>query len=231
MAGAAGHGRYGAVMRRNQVAGRPLLLTIALALVLLLAPSAGSAADTIRLVALGDSLTAGYGLAPEAAFPARLETALREKGHDVTVENAGVSGDTASGGLERLDWSVPDGTDAVIVALGANDALRGLDPSTTREALETIVARLIERNIQVLLAGMYAPPNLGEEYGEAFASIYSDLADANDIVFYPFFLKGVAAREDLNLEDGMHPNEEGIAEIVERILPAVEELISRVEAG
>lgn len=186
-------------------------------------------ADTIRIVALGDSLTAGYGLPAEAAFPARLERALRARGHAVTIANAGVSGDTATGGLARLDWSVPNGTDAVIVELGANDALRGIDPKATRAALETIVKRLRERRIAVLLAGMQAPRNLGPDYARAFDPLYPEIAAAYDVVFYPFFLDGVAADPTLNLSDGMHPSAAGIDRIVERILPQAEELIARVK--
>jgi acyl-CoA thioesterase I len=192
---------------------------------------AGSAgADTIRIVALGDSLTAGYGLPAEAAFPARLERALKAKGHAVSVANAGVSGDTATGGLARLDWSVPDDTDAVIVELGANDALRGIDPKATRAALEAIVARLTQRRIAVLLAGMRAPRNLGPDYARMFDSVYPEIAKAHDVVFYPFFLDGVAADPALNLSDGVHPSAAGIDRIVAHILPEAEELIARARA-
>ncbi len=189
--------------------------------------SGAAAADMIRIVALGDSLTAGYGLPAEAAFPARLERALRARGHSVTVANAGASGDTATGGLSRLDWSVPDGTDAVIVELGANDALRGIDPKATRAALDAIVRRLKERRIAVLLAGMQAPRNLGPDYARAFDPVYPEIAKAHDVVFYPFFLDGVAADPTLNLSDGLHPSAAGIDRIVERILPKAEELIAR----
>jgi len=188
------------------------------------------AAEPVKIVALGDSLTAGFGLAREAAFPARLEAALKAKGFAVEIANAGVSGDTPSGGLARLDWSVPEGTDAVILELGANDALRGLDPKVTRAALDAILRRLGERRIAVLLAGMRAPPNMGADYGRAFDAIFPDLAAAHDVVFYPFFLDGVAADRVLNQGDGMHPNAAGIDAIVERILPKAEELIARVKA-
>jgi acyl-CoA thioesterase-1 len=188
------------------------------------------AAEPVKIVALGDSLTAGFGLAREAAFPARLEAALRAKGFAVEIANAGVSGDTPSGGLARLDWSVPEGTDAVILELGANDALRGLDPKVTRAALDAILRRLGERRIAVLLAGMRAPPNMGSDYGRAFDAIFPDLAAAHDVVFYPFFLDGVAAERVLNQGDGMHPTAAGIDAIVERILPKAEELIARVKA-
>lgn len=187
-------------------------------------------AEPITIVALGDSLTAGYQLPPGKGFVPQLEAALREKGHDVTVTDAGVSGDTTSGGLARLDWSVGPEADAVIVELGANDALRGLSPDVVRENLTGILDRLDERGLPVLLAGMLAPPNLGEEYGAAFTAVYEDLAE-RDIVYYPFFLDGVAADPALNLDDGLHPTAEGVSVIVERILPDVEALIARAEAN
>jgi acyl-CoA thioesterase I len=190
-----------------------------------------SAAEApVRIVALGDSLTAGFGLSAEAAFPRRLEAALRAKGFAVEIANAGVSGDTASGGLARLDWSVPEGTDAVILELGANDALRGIDPSITRAALDAILRRLDERGIPVLLAGMHAPPNMGSAYVQAFDAIFPELAAAHNVVFYPFFLEGVAAERRLNLADGMHPTAQGVDVIVGCILPQAEELIARVRA-
>ena len=178
-----------------------------------------------KLVVLGDSLSAGYQLPPRAGFPSRLQEALDLKGHGVTVIGAGVSGDTTSGGLARLDWSVPDGTDAVIVELGANDAMRGLPAQQVEQNLDSIIQRLKQRNIRVLLAGMLAPPNMGARYGGQFNGIYSKLADKHDIELYPFFLDGVAANPALNLADGIHPNEKGIDVIVERILPSVEKLI------
>lgn len=185
-------------------------------------------AEPMTIVVLGDSLSAGYELAPDDAFPAKLEAALKAKGHDVTVVNAGVSGDTSTAGLERLDWSVGPEADAVIVELGANDMLRGLDPAVTRDALDRILARLKERNLPVLLAGMRAAPNLGHAYGEQFDPIYADLAGRYDALLYPFFLDGVATVSGLNLADGMHPNPEGVDVIVGRILPLVERLIERV---
>ena len=189
------------------------------------------AADApVKIVALGDSLTAGFGLPREDAFPAKLEAALKAKGLAVDVANAGVSGDTASGGLARLDWSVPAGTDAVILELGANDALRGLDPKVTRAALEGILRRLKERGIAVLLAGMRAPPNLGADYVGAFDAIFPELATENDALLYPFFLDGVAADRALNHPDGLHPTARGIDAIVQRVLPKAEELVARVKA-
>ena len=186
-------------------------------------------ADTrpVKLVALGDSLTAGLGLPVDATFTARLEQALRGKGLAVDVANAGVSGDTSTDGLARLDWSVPDDTDGVIVELGANDALRGIDPKRTRWAIESIVRQLSERHVVVLIAGMRAPPNMGAEFTAAFDAIYPDLAKQFDCLYYPFFLDDVAAREAFNQHDGMHPNAAGVDVIVARMLPKVEELVAR----
>lgn len=201
-------------------------LPVMLAILFLMLGSRGLGAETMRIVALGDSLTAGYGLDAEASFPVRLEAALKARGHDVEVINAGVSGDTSRGGLERLDWAVPDGTDAVIVELGANDALRGIEPDVTRANLEAILERLVERGIAVLIAGMQAPPNLGEAYATEFNAIYPDLAERYDVPLYPFFLAGVAAERKLNQSDGMHPNEAGVEAIVERMIEPVEALLS-----
>ena len=173
---------------------------------------------------------AGYGLSDTDAFPAKLEAALKAKGHDVRIANAGVSGDTASAGLARLDWSIPNGVDAAIVELGANDALRALDPAVTRKSLDAIIRRLKERRIEVLLAGMHAPRNLGADYVAAFDRIYPDLAKAHDVPLYPFFLDGVATEAKFNQRDGVHPTAAGIDVIVTRILPAVEQLIARVRA-
>jgi acyl-CoA thioesterase-1 len=186
-----------------------------------------SAAGTrpIRMVVLGDSLSAGLGLSASAAFPERLQKALKAKGIDVDMTNAGVSGDTSSGGRDRLDWSVPDGTDVVILELGANDALRGLDPKVTREALSDILTRLKARKIAVLLCGMVAPPNYGSDYAARFNAIYPDLAASFGVPLYPFFLEGVAADAKLNQADGMHPTPEGVDVIVKNILPSVEALV------
>ena len=202
-----------------------------LCVVALLATGEAARADQpIRIVALGDSLTAGLGLSTPDAFPAKLERALDVKGIAVTVENAGVSGDTTAGGLARLDWSVAEGTDAVILELGANDALRGLDPKLTRAALEAIVKRLKERHIAVLLAGMIAPRNLGADFARSFDPIYPDLAAKYDLLLYPFFLDGVATDPALNQGDGLHPTAAGVTVIVARMLPKVEELIARARA-
>ncbi|MDH3742556.1 MAG: arylesterase [Hyphomicrobiales bacterium] len=187
-----------------------------------------AAAEPVRIVALGDSLMAGYRLDAKYAFSVQLQIALRDKGHDVIVSNAGVSGDTAAGGLARLDWSVPEGTHAVILELGANDALRGHDPVKTYEALTKIVAKLKDRGIAVLIAGMRAPRNLGKDYVETFDRIYPYLAEHHNVLFYPFFLDGVAGVPDLNQGDGIHPTPEGIAEIVRRMIPSVESLIGLV---
>jgi acyl-CoA thioesterase-1 len=188
----------------------------------------GSAGRPVKIVALGDSLTAGLGLPADAAFPARLARALAQERVAAEVVNAGVSGDTTADGLARLDWSVPDDTDAVILELGANDALRGLDPAQTRANLEGILRRLGARHIPVLFAGMRSPPNMGAEYVRAFDAIYPDLAAAHGVIFYPFFLDGVAAERGLNQGDGIHPTAAGVDVIVAKILPQVEELIARV---
>jgi len=202
------------------------------ALVVAFAGGAWAAADRpVKIVVLGDSLSAGLGLPTDSAFPARLAQALKAKGIAVSVANAGVSGDTASGGLGRLDWSVPEGTGAVIVELGANDALRGIDPKLTKTALDTILNKLKERHIAVLLAGMEAPRNMGSDYVRAFDAIYPALASTHPVAFYPFFLDGVATDPNLNQGDGLHPNAAGVDVIVARMLPQVEELIARVRAA
>ncbi len=188
--------------------------------------AAPARADAVRIVGFGDSLMAGYGLGPGEGFTERLQEALKAKGHDVVVANAGVSGDTSSGGLARLDWSVPDGTDLVILELGANDMLRGIDPAIVAKNLDEMISRLKARGINVLLAGMVAAPNLGPAYGEAFGSLYPRLAQKHGVPLYPFFLDGVAAQRDLLSEDGMHPSAEGVRTIVGRILPAVEKAIA-----
>lgn len=188
-------------------------------------PAAALAAP-VSIVALGDSLTAGYGLDPGQSFPEQLESALKARGHDVTVANAGVSGDTAADGLARLEWSVPAEADIVIVELGANDALRGLDPKVTRKALSEILATLTKRKQAVLLAGMLAPRNLDDKYARKFNVIYADLAKKFDVPLYPFFLEGVAGHPQLNQGDGIHPTAAGVASIVEAVLPAVEELVA-----
>ena len=207
---------------------RSALLAVLLALVGSASLPLAAAERTVRIVALGDSLTAGLGLPGDAAFPARLERALKAKGLAVEVANAGVSGDTATGGLARLDWSVPEGTDAVIVELGANDMLRGTDPKITRQALTEIVHRLTARRIAVLLAGMRAAPNLGPDYGGEFEAIFSDLAAQNGVLLYPFFLDGVAADAKLNQADGIHPTAAGVDIIVGNMMPTVEAFLRKI---
>lgn len=192
--------------------------------------SRARAATPIHIVALGDSLTAGYGLAAPEGFVPRLQAALAKAGVAAEISNAGVSGDTASDGLARLDWSVPQGTDAVIVELGANDMLRGIKPEVTRAALDEILRRLTQRHIAVLLCGMRAAPNLGADYASAFERIYPDLAAKYGVLLYPFFLEDTAADRDLTQPDGLHPNAAGVGVIVGRIFPLVEELIARVQA-
>jgi acyl-CoA thioesterase I len=226
-------GSYGGSYRRMKTGGwRAAVIGLCLIVAGLVGtptvfPYARAAEHALNIVAFGDSLTAGYGLAVNEAFPAQLQRALEARGVAATIMNAGVSGDTTAGGLSRLDWSVPDGTDAVILELGANDALRGFDPAVTRKALETMLHRFQERKIPVLLCGMLAPPNLGAEYGRAFNAIYPDLAAETGAILYPFFLTGVAADPKLNQHDGLHPTAAGVAVIVARIMPQVEELIAR----
>ncbi len=175
--------------------------------------------EPLKMVVLGDSLVAGYGLAPGEDFPAQLQKKLNEKGIAINVENAGVSGDTTSGGLARLDWSIGEDTELVLIELGANDALRGIEPEVTRTNLEKMITRLKDRGIAVLVAGMQSPPNMGEDYAASFNPIYSDLAAKHDVPLYPFFLDGVAAEASLNQADGIHPTAEGVSIIVERFLP------------
>jgi acyl-CoA thioesterase I len=219
---------YGSPSRQVQ---RFALAAAALCFVAVMAVSSAFASDRpVKIVALGDSLTAGYQLPASDAFPARLERALRAKGLAVEIANAGVSGDTSTGGLSRLDWSVPEGTDAVILELGANDVLRGIEPKVTRAALDQIIGKLKQRGVEVLLSGMLSPPNMGPEFAQAFNAIFPELAEKHGVAFYPFFLDGVAANAKLNLADGMHPNAAGVDEIVRRILPKVEALVARVRA-
>jgi len=191
------------------------------------APAAG-AGKPLKMVVLGDSLSAGLGLSASAAFPARLKESLKINGIEVDMINAGVSGDTSSGGRDRLDWSVPRGTDAVILELGANDALRGTDPKVTRAALTDILARLKARKVAVLLCGMLAPPNYGSDYSARFNAIYPDLAKSFGVPLYPFFLEGVAADARLNQADGLHPTAEGVDVIVKNILPTVEAFLGAI---
>ena len=194
--------------------------------------SAGLArAEPVKLVGFGDSLMAGYQLPAADAFPVKLEAALRAKGYDVEIANAGVSGDTTSGGLSRLDWSIPDGTQGVILELGANDALRGIAPEQTEKNLDAMLTRLKERGIPVLLAGMLAPPNMGADYAERFNGIYKRLSEKHGVPLYPFFLEGVVTRADLQIEDGMHPNPAGVDVMVQSILPAAEAFLKSISTG
>ena len=209
--------------------GHWLLLVQAVAFAVVLAAASPVAARTIRLVVLGDSLTAGLGLPPGKAFPDRLQAALRARGWDVDVLNAGVSGDTAADGLARYDWAVPANADALIVELGANDMLRGLEPEATKKALSAILDKAHAARLPTLIAGMRAAPNLGAEYDRAFDAIYPALAKDHDVALYPFFLDGVAGDPKLNQADGMHPTAEGVDAIVERIAPSVEKILKQVK--
>ena len=204
------------------------IAVLMLALMTVANPAWAETTRPIKLVVLGDSLSAGLGLPAQDAFPAKLQKALQTKGIAVEMINAGVSGDTSSGGRDRLDWSVPDGTEGVIVELGANDAMRGLDPDLTRAALTDIVGRLKARKIAVMLCGMLAPPNFGADYGARFNSIYPDLAKQLDVPLYPFFLDGVAADAKLNQADGIHPTAEGVDIVVNNMLPTVEAFLRTI---
>jgi len=217
------------VLRRKLLAAGAAGLLTAMSPALI-SPARAQPRRELRLLALGDSLTAGYGLSRQEGFVAQLQAALRARGIPATVLDAGVSGDTTAGGRARLDWALADRPDAAIVALGGNDLLRALDPASTYANLNDILTRLGQRNIPVLLAGMLAPRNLGQEFVTAFEGAYQRLAREHDVVFVPFFLDGVAGEPALNQPDGIHPNARGVAVMVERILPAVEQLLSRVRA-
>lgn len=206
----------------------PVIAPLAVMFMMIGMPSHPALADTPRILVLGDSLVAGYGLPPGQSFPEALHRSLAADGRDVTVINAGVSGDTTAGGLARLDWSLGDNPDAVIIVLGGNDMLRGLDPVATRANLDNVITRLRQREIGVLLAGMMAPRNMGPEFVASFDGLYPDLAAKHDIGLYPFFLDGVALDPKLNLPDGLHPNEAGIDEIVKRIRPSVDRLLDAI---
>ena len=203
------------------------LLHIAVIAGSLLASSMAQAA-TLNLVGFGDSLMAGYQLPPGDGFPEKLQAALKAKGEDVAITNAGVSGDTSTGGLARIDWSVPDGTNGVILELGANDALRGIPPEETEKNLDAMIARLKERGIPVLLAGMMAPPNMGADYAARFNPIYEKLAQKHQVPLYAFFLDGVVMDASLKLEDGMHPNSKGVDVMVQKMEPAVTNFIRTI---
>lgn len=207
--------------------GRIVNAAAAFACVMLLALAPVSAAESLRVLVLGDSLTAGYGLDAKDAFPVRLEAAMKAQGRDVTVLNAGVSGDTSAGGRARVGWALADKPHAVILELGANDGLRGLDPKATFDNLDAIIAKLRAAGLPVLLTGMLAPPNLGRDYADEYNAVFPRLAEKHDVLFYPFFLAGVAAKPDLNQDDGIHPNDKGVGVIVERIMPYVLDLVAR----
>lgn len=203
----------------------PRALMAAGALGVLLAADAPAAARVPEIVAFGDSLTAGFGLAPAASFPARLEARLKAEGIKAHVVNAGVSGDTTADGRARLDWVLADKPDLVILELGANDMLRGIDPKTVRANLDVIIAKIKASGAKVLLTGMRAVPNWGERYQHDFDAIYGELARARGVALYPFFLEGVAMDPALNQPDGLHPNARGVAALVNRIAPYVARLI------
>jgi acyl-CoA thioesterase-1 len=208
---------YGSWRRLAQFSG---------AMIALAAGLSAAPAKTLKIVAFGDSLTAGYGVKPGLRFPEVLQAALRAKGVDATVVNAGVSGETAEDGLVRFDWSVPEDTDALIVELGANDMLRGMPVEGAKRALAAILSKATQDHIPTLLTGMRAAPNLGPDYGATFNAIYVDLAKTYNVPLYPFFLDGVAADPKLNQPDGLHPNAEGVKVIVARMLPAVQALLA-----
>lgn len=225
-----GHKGYG--VRHRPINRRGMIAVALLATFFggVFSPPASAADGPIRtIMAFGDSLTSGYGLPPADAFPVKLEAALRARGHAVRVINAGVAGDTTAGGRARLAWMLADKPDAVILELGANDGLRGLDPAETLANLRAIMEQLKAADLPVLLAGMRAPPNLGRDFGAEFDTIFATVALEYDALFYPFFLEGVAARPTLNQNDGIHPNSAGVAIVVERIIPSVEALLSRVQ--
>lgn len=213
---------YGVRTRRREA-------VIGLALLLLTATTSGAARATpVRLLVLGDSLSAGYGLPHDDGFEVQLAAALRARGHDVAIIDGAVSGDTSAGGLARLDWVLGDGADAAIVELGANDGLRGVDPAVTEKNLTAILDKLAAAHIPVLLSGMYAMPNLGADYANAFQAVFDRLGKRPGVLYDPFFLQEVATVPALNQADGMHPNAEGVKRIVARLLPLVERLLAEV---
>jgi acyl-CoA thioesterase I len=205
------------------------MIRISVALLSLFLVLATAKAEPITLLALGDSLTAGYGVDGPQSFPVKLEAALKAKGHDVVVINAGVSGDTAAQGAARIDWALTDDVDGVLVELGANDALRGLPPAQAEAALNDIMTKLKAKNLPTLILGMRAPPNLGPDYVASFEGMYVRVAEQHGAALYPFFLDGVAADASLNQADGIHPNAQGVDEIVKRVLPDVEALLAKTK--
>jgi acyl-CoA thioesterase-1 len=221
----------GAVFRRTTLFAAALACLVLPFMTASMTDAHAAPGGSIKLVALGDSLTAGYRLPADAAFPTVLERLLKAKGADVTVANAGVSGDTATGGLDRVDWSVPDGTAGVILELGANDMLRGTDPKVTEGALSAIIERLKARGIPVLLAGMQAAPNLGPDYKARFDAIYPALAERYGLTLYPFFLDGIIGDRAQHLDDMLHPNRQGVETIAARMLPTVETFLGGLRQG
>ena len=215
--------RYGEVSDKVNALILFMLLSFAL-------PAQSQAAGPVRILALGDSLSAGYGLMQADAFPNQLQRALNDDGIDAVVINAGVSGDTSAGGLSRLEWALSEGVDAVIIELGANDGLRGLDPGETFKNLDAILSKLKRRELAILLTGMRAPPNLGEDYGREFSDIYPRLAKQHEVPFYPFFLEGVATIAELNQEDTIHPNARGVRVVTKSILPYVKEMLQGIKS-
>lgn len=213
------------------IAFKRFVAALSFALALAAAGQAPARAEPVKIVGFGDSLMAGYGLDAGQGFPAKLQAALIAKGHDVVISDAGVSGDTSSGGLSRLDWSVPDGTEIVILELGANDMLRGISPDLTRKNLDAMVSRLKQRGITVVLAGMRAAPNLGPDFAGSFDPIFADLAKHYDVTLYPFFLDGVAAEKSLLQADGMHPTAAGIDIMVARFVPVLEAVLAKVKTA
>ncbi|MEC9368969.1 MAG: arylesterase [Pseudomonadota bacterium] len=223
-------GRFGPA-GHHAMQGLQVLYAVLTAILLTVFVQAAKADDTIVIVAYGDSLTAGYGLKPGEAFPDRLQKALRAKGYKVIVQNAGVSGETTAGGLARLDWATPSKADAVILELGANDALRALDPIQAKENLDKMILAFKKRGLDILLAGMKAPPNYGPEYAATFDAIYPELAENHGLLLYPFFLDATMTKKDMSLPDGLHPSARGVDAIVAAILPDVEKLIARVKVA
>ncbi len=226
-------GRWGRGRRFAREGRRfaPPIVVVAAVLAVSMALGGAGADGPARVLVLGDSLASGYGLAAGDGFVAQLERALAGRGHDAALIDASVSGDTTAGGLARLEWALAGGADAAIVELGANDALRGIDPAASRANLDAILARLTAGGVPVLLAGMAAPRNLGADYVAAFDAMYGELADAHGAILYPFFLEGVALQPALNQADGIHPNARGVARIVAGILPHAEALLARARQG
>ncbi len=223
-------GRRDAPALGQVVTAAALVNVLTMAILLLSATFSVASEKPIRILAFGDSLTSGYGVRPKDAFPNQLQKALKARGHDITVTNGGVAGDTTAAGLARFDWTVGNDVDAVILELGANDALRGIEPKVTRDNLQKILAKLHARKLPVLLVGMRSPANWGDTYADDFDAIFPALAKEHGLIFYPFFLEGVVLDSKLNQQDGMHPNAKGVAEIVRQIMPSVEELIGKVQA-